>query len=48
MLMQKLLNEGYVAKLKSSQQTLQGGHQNLADRCELSISQMTMNLLLFT
>jgi hypothetical protein len=47
MLTQKLLKEGYAARLKSSLQKLHGGHQNMVDRCEISISQMTMNLLLF-
>ena len=48
LLTQKLLKQGYVApRLKSSLQTLYGRHHNLVDRYELSISQMTMDLLLF-
>ena len=46
---QKLLKQGYVApRLKSSIQQLYGRHHNLVDRYEISISQMTMYLLLFT
>jgi hypothetical protein len=46
---QRLLKQGYVApRLKLSQQKLYGRHHNLVDRYEISISQMTMDLLLFT
>ena len=49
LLTQKLLNQGYVApRLNSSLQKFYGRHHNLVDRYEISISQMTMNLLLFT
>ena len=41
--------KGYVApRLKSSLQKLYGRYHNLVDRYEISISQMTMDLLLFT
>jgi hypothetical protein len=46
--MQKLLKQGYVApRLKSLLQKLYGHHHNLVDRYEISISQMTMDLLLY-
>jgi len=46
--MQKLPKQGYIApRLKSSLQKLYGRHHNLVDRYEISISQMTMELLLF-
>jgi len=49
LLTQKLLKQGYVApRLKSSLRKLYGGHRKLVDRYEISISQMTMDLLLFT
>jgi hypothetical protein len=49
LLTQKLLKQGYVAPMwKSSLQTLYGHHHNLVDRYEISISQMTIDLLLFT
>jgi hypothetical protein len=48
LLMQKLLNRGYVVPmLKSSLQKLYGRHYNLVDRYEISISQMTMDISLF-
>ena len=48
LLTQRLLKQGYVApRLKSSQQKLYRRHHNLVDRSEVSISQMTMDLLLF-
>ena len=48
LLTQKLLKQGYVApKLKLSLQQLCGRHHNLVDHYEISISQMTMDLLLF-
>ena len=48
-LTQKLLTQGYNAlRLKSSLQKFYGRHHNLVDRYEISISQMTMDLLLFT
>jgi hypothetical protein len=48
LLMQKLLKQGYVApRLKSLLQKLYGHHHNLVDRYEISISQMTMDLLLY-
>ena len=44
-----LLKQGYIAPmLKSSLQKFYGRHHNLADRYEISISKMTMDLLLFT
>ena len=44
-----LLKQGYIAPmLKLSLQKIYGGHHNLADRYEISISQKTMDLLLFT
>ena len=49
LLTQKLLNQGYVApRLKSSLRKFYSRHHNLVDRYEISISQMTMNLLLIT
>ena len=49
LLTQKLLKQGYVApKLKFSLQKLYGRHHNLVESDEISISQMTMDLLLFT
>jgi hypothetical protein len=49
LLTQKLLKQDYVApRLKSSLQKLYCRHQNLVDRYEISISQMTMDHLLFT
>jgi hypothetical protein len=49
LLTQMLLKQGCVApRLKSSLQTFSGRHHNLVDRCEISISQMTMDLLFFT
>ena len=46
---QTLLKQGYVApRLKSSQQKFYGCHQDLVDRYEISISQMTMDLSLYT
>jgi hypothetical protein len=48
LLTQKLLKKGYVATRLKSLQKLYGRHHNLVDRYEISISQMTMNLLLFT
>jgi hypothetical protein len=43
-----LLKQSYVApKLKSSLQKLYGRHHDLDDCYEISISQMTMDLLLF-
>jgi hypothetical protein len=48
LLTQKLLKQGYVApRLKSLLQKLYGHHHNLVDRYEISISQMTMDLLLY-
>jgi hypothetical protein len=45
----KRLKQGYVApKLKSSLQKCYSRHHFLVDRYELTISQMTMNLLLCT
>ena len=46
LLTQKLLNHD--APRLNSLQKLYGRHHNLVDRYEISISQMTMNLLLFT
>ena len=44
-----LLKQGYVApRLKSSLQKFYGGHHNLVESYEISIPQMTMDLLLFT
>ena len=49
LLTQKLLKQDYVApRLKSSLQKFYCRHQNLVDRYEISISQMTMDHLLFT
>ena len=49
MLSEKLLKQGYVApRLKSSLQKLYVRHHNLIDRYEISTSQMTMDLFLFT
>ena len=49
LLTQNLLKQGHVApRLKSSLQKCYGRHHNLVDRYEISISQMTMDLLLFT
>jgi hypothetical protein len=49
LLTQKLLKQGYVAPwLKSSLQTFYSRHHNLVDHYEISIFQMTMDLLLFT
>ena len=49
LLTKKLLRQGYVApSLKSSLQKFYGRHHNLVDHYEISISQMTMDLLLFT
>ena len=49
LLTQKLLKQGYVApRLKSSLQKFYGRHHDLVDRDEISISQMTMDRLLFT
>ena len=46
---QKLLKQGYVTpRLKSSLQQFHGHNHNLIDRYEISMSQMTMDLLLFT
>ena len=43
----KLLKQGYVApRLKSSPQNIFGRHHHLVDHFEISISQMTMDLLL--
>ena len=48
LLTQMLLKQGYVAlRLKSSLQSFYCGHHNLVDRYGISISQMTMDLLLF-
>jgi hypothetical protein len=45
---QKLLKQGYIApRLKSSLQKFYDRHHNLVDHYEISISQMTMELLLF-
>ena len=49
LLTKKLRKQDYVApRLKSSLQQLYFRHQNLVDRYEISISQMTMDHLLFT
>ena len=49
LLTKKLRKQDYVApRLKSSLQQLYCRHQNLVDRYEISISQMTMDHLLFT
>ena len=46
---QKLFKQGYLSpRLQSSLQKLYGRHRNLVDPYEISISQMTMNLLFFT
>ena len=48
LLTQKLLQQGYVAPtFKSSLHKLYVRYHNLVDRYEISISQKTMNLLLF-
>jgi lysophospholipase L1-like esterase len=48
LLTQKLLKQGYIApRLKSWLQTFYGRHHNLVDRYKISISQMTMDLLLY-
>ena len=45
----QLLKKGYVGpRLEYSSQKLYGRHHNLGDRYEIVISQMTMDLLLFT
>ena len=45
----QLLQQGYVGpRLESFSQKLYGRHHNLGDRYEIAISQMTMELLLFT
>ena len=45
----QLLKQSYAPpELKSSLQTFYGCHHELLDRYEISISQMTMDLLLFT
>jgi hypothetical protein len=47
--MQKLLKQSYVApRLKSSLQKFYCRHHNLVESYEISIPQMTMDLLLFT
>jgi hypothetical protein len=49
MMTQKLLKQGYVApRLESSLQKLYGRQHNVVDRNEISISEMTIDLLLFT
>ena len=49
LLTQKLLKQGHVApRLKSSLQKFHGRHHNLVGLYEMSISQMAMDLLLFT
>ena len=46
---QKLLKQGYVTpRLKSSLKKFHGRNHNLLDRYEISMSQMTMDHLLFT
>jgi hypothetical protein len=48
LLTQKLLKQGYVArKFKSLLQKFYGRHHDLVDRNEISIFQMTMEVLLF-
>jgi hypothetical protein len=48
-LTQMLLKQGYFApRLKSSLQKFDGRHHNLVDHYEMSISQLTTDLLLFT
>jgi len=48
LLTQMLLKQGYVAlRLKSLLQNFYCRHHNLVDRYGISISQMTMDLLLF-
>ena len=48
LLKQQLLNQGYVApKLKSPLRKLYCRHRNLVDCNEISISQVTMDLLLY-
>ena len=49
LLTQEKLKQGYVApRLKSSLQKFYSSHHNLVDHYKISISQMTMDLLLFT
>ena len=49
LLTRKLFKQGYVAPgLKASLQTFYGRHHNLVDRCEINISHMTTDILLFT
>ena len=49
LLTQNLLKQDHVApRLKSSLRKLYGRHHNLVDRYEIFISQMTMDLFLFT
>ena len=49
LLTQKLLKQGCIAPgLKSSLQKFYGRHHNLVGRYEISISQMAMNILLYT
>ena len=49
LLTQEKLKQGYVApRLKSSLQTFYSSHHNLVDHYKISISQITMDLLLFT
>ena len=45
----KLLKQGYLApNLKLLLHKLYGRHHDLVDRYDISISQMTMNVLIFT
>jgi hypothetical protein len=45
LLTRKLLNQGFLlVKLKSSLQKFYGRHHELADRCGISVSQMTMDM----
>jgi hypothetical protein len=49
LLPEKLLKQGYVApRLKTLLQKLYGRHHNMIDRYKIFISQMTIDLLLFT
>ena len=49
LLPQNILNQDHVTpRLKSSLRKFYGRHHNLVDRYEISISQMTMDLLLLT
>ena len=49
LLTQKLLKQGYVTpRLKSSLQTFYGRHHEMVDHYDISISQMTMDILPFT